>query len=166
MGQITNKYHVLIIGAGVVGNAIARELSRYDIDIAVLENELDVGMGASSRNSGVIHSGIHYNPGSLRASLNVQGNAMMGDLCKELKVKIKYIGKLTVAQDKDDLKMLAFLKEQGEANGQYDNHDTRRRVIETEQRKDGLCDLDNQPGCNNVGGSHAEYIAVLELVEK
>ena len=114
---MTKRYDVLIIGAGVVGNAIARELSRYSIDVAVLEKELDVGMGTSSRNSGVLHSGIHYKPGTNRARLNVQGNALMTQLCKELKVKIQYIGKLTVAQDEADVETIHRLKEQGEANG-------------------------------------------------
>ncbi len=111
------EYDVVIIGAGVVGNAIARELSRYNIDVAVIEKELDVSMGTSSRNSGVVHSGIHYKPGTLRAQLNVLGNSMMTDLCNDLKVKIKYIGKLTVAQNEDEIKSLYALKEQGEANG-------------------------------------------------
>ncbi|MBN1832137.1 MAG: NAD(P)/FAD-dependent oxidoreductase [Deltaproteobacteria bacterium] len=110
------KCDVIIIGAGVVGNAIARELSRYEVSIAVLEKELDVAMGASSRNSGVLHSGIHYKPGTLRARLSVQGNAMMKDLCSDLKIKIEYIGKLTVAQDEDGIETLHSLKEQGEAN--------------------------------------------------
>ncbi|MCF8062044.1 MAG: NAD(P)/FAD-dependent oxidoreductase, partial [Deltaproteobacteria bacterium] len=117
MTETRNRYDVLIIGAGVVGNAVARELSRYRLDVAVLEKELDVAMGTSSRNSGVLHSGIHYRPGSLRAQLNVQGNEMMKDLCAALKVKIQYIGKLTVARDEADLKTLHRLKEQGEANG-------------------------------------------------
>lgn len=110
-------YDVLIIGGGVVGNAIARELSRYKLDVAVVEKELDVSMGASSRNSGVLHSGIHYKPGTLRARVNVRGNEMMKGLCKELKVKIRYIGKLTVARDHEDMDTLYSLKEQGEANG-------------------------------------------------
>ncbi len=111
------NYDVIIIGAGVVGNAIARELSKTSVSIAVIEKELDVSMGTSSRNSGVIHSGIHYKPGTLRAKLNVQGNSMMADLCRDLKVKIDYIGKLTVAQDEDEVKSLYMLKDQGEANG-------------------------------------------------
>ena len=113
----TNPYDVLIVGAGVVGNAIARELSRYRLKVGVLEKELDVGMGTSSRNSGVIHSGIHYKPGTLRAKLNVQGNELMKGLCRDLKVKIQYIGKLTVAQDPVDIETLEALKAQGEANG-------------------------------------------------
>ncbi len=111
------KYDAIIVGAGVVGNAISRELSRYRLNIAVVEKELDVALGTSSRNSGVLHSGIHYAPGSLRARLNVQGNEMMRQLCRDLKVKIQYIGKLTVAQDEIDIETLYRLKAQGEANG-------------------------------------------------
>jgi len=110
-------YDVLIVGAGVVGNAIARELSRYRLKVGVLEKELDVGMGTSSRNSGVLHSGIHYKPGTLRAKLNVQGNALMKGLCRDLKVKIQYLGKLTVARDQVDIETLEALKAQGEAKG-------------------------------------------------
>ncbi len=112
-----DSFEVIIIGAGVVGNAIARELSRYQLKVAVVEKELDVGMHTSSRNSGVIHSGIHYTTGSLRARLNVQGNSMMEPLCRDLKVKVDYIGKLTVAFEEDEIKTLYALKEQGEANG-------------------------------------------------
>lgn len=115
--DMSQSYDVIIVGAGVVGNAIARELSRYQINVAVLEKELDVGTGTSSRNSGVLHSGIHYKPGSVRAKVNVKGNEMMGDLCSKLKVKIQYLGKLTVAQDDADIETLHQLKEQGEANG-------------------------------------------------
>jgi glycerol-3-phosphate dehydrogenase len=111
------NYDVIIIGAGVVGNAIARELSKTSLSVAVIEKELDVAMGTSSRNSGVIHSGIHYKPGTLRAKLNVLGNSLMADLCRDLKVTIDYIGKLTVAQDEEEVKSLYMLKEQGETNG-------------------------------------------------
>jgi glycerol-3-phosphate dehydrogenase len=111
------KHDVVIIGAGVIGCAIARELSKYKLDILLVEKELDVGLGTSSRNSGVLHSGIHYNPGTVRAEVDVKGNAMMAGLCKDLKVKCEYIGKLTVAQNNDEVKTLHRLKEQGEANG-------------------------------------------------
>jgi glycerol-3-phosphate dehydrogenase len=110
-------YDAAIIGAGVVGCAVARELSRYDIRIAVIEKEFDVASGASSRNSGVIHSGIHYSPGSLRAVLNVRGNELMRPLCDELGVRYSSIGKITVAQNTGELTALEKLKEQGDANG-------------------------------------------------
>lgn len=117
MDYKSDHYDVIIIGAGVIGNSVARELSRYRLKTAVLEKGLDVGQGISCRNSGVLHSGIHYQPGSLRARLNVAGNGMMAELCRQLKVKTRYIGKLTVAQDQADIETLCRLKEQGEANG-------------------------------------------------
>ena len=80
---------VLIIGGGVVGCAIARELSRYRVRVALVEKELDVGFGTSSRNSGVMHAGFNYKPGSLRAKVDVRGNALMDDLCRDLGLKIK-----------------------------------------------------------------------------
>ena len=112
-----SDYDVIIIGAGVVGSAIARELSRFDLSIGVIEKELDVSFGTSCRNSGVLHSGINYKPGTNRATLNVKGNAMMDKICSELKVPLKRIGKLTVAMSKDDLPGLYRQKEQGETNG-------------------------------------------------
>ena len=111
-----DTYNILIIGGGVVGSAIARELSRFDIKIAVLEKEPDVGMETSCRNSGVLHSGINYKPGTNRARLSVRGNSMMDKLCSELKVKIKRIGKLTVALDSDELPGIERLMAQGRAN--------------------------------------------------
>ncbi|MDR1049126.1 MAG: NAD(P)/FAD-dependent oxidoreductase [Synergistaceae bacterium] len=117
------EYDVLVIGAGVIGCAIARELSRHRradggaLKIGVLEKEPDVSLGTSSRNSAVLHSGINYAPGTLRAKVNVLGNAMMDDLCARLKVPIKRIGKLTVALTENDLPGLHKQKNQGEANG-------------------------------------------------
>ena len=110
-------YDVVVVGGGVIGCSIARELTRYDLKIAVLEKEPDVSLGTSCRNSGVVHSGINYRPGSKRAVLNVKGNAMMDGLCRELKVPIKRIGKLTVALTEADLPGLHLQREQGEANG-------------------------------------------------
>lgn len=115
--KMRTGYDVIIIGGGVVGCAIARELSKYTADVCLLEREMDVALGTSCRNSGVLHSGINYKPGTLRAKLAVRGNAMMDELCRDLKVKIKRIGKLTVALDKDDMPGLERIYEQGKANG-------------------------------------------------
>ena len=86
------EYDVVVIGGGVVGGAVARELSRCAVKAAVLEKEMDVGFGTSCRNSGVLHAGFNYAPGSLRARLDVRGNAMMDDICRDLKVKINRTG--------------------------------------------------------------------------
>ena len=110
-------YDVIIIGGGIIGNAIARELSRFQLKTAVLEKEPDVGMETSCRNSGVLHSGINYKAGTLRAKLAVRGNAMMDQLCSDLKVKIKRIGKLTVALDNDEMSGIDRLMAQGKENG-------------------------------------------------
>lgn len=117
MSLLSKGYDVTIIGGGVVGCAIAHELSRYDLFVSIIEKESDVGLGTSCRNSGVIHSGINYTPGTVRAKVDVRGNQLMDGICRDLKVKMKRIGKLTVAQDETDTKTLYRLKEQGEANG-------------------------------------------------
>jgi len=114
---LEHTYNVIIIGGGIVGNAIARELSRFQLKVAVLEKEPDVGMETSCRNSGVLHSGINYQPGTLRAKLSVKGNSMMDRLCSDLKVKIKRIGKLTIAINEEDMCGVKRLMEQGKANG-------------------------------------------------
>lgn len=114
---LEHSFSVIIIGGGVVGNAIARELSRFQLTAALLEKEPDVGMETSCRNSGVLHSGINYKPGTLRAKLAVRGNSMMDRLCGDLKVKIKRIGKLTTALDEDELLGIKRLMDQGTANG-------------------------------------------------
>lgn len=110
-------YDVLIVGAGVVGCAAARELTRRGADVALVERCADVGLETSCRNSGVLHSGINYKPGSLRAKLSVRGNAMMDEICADLGVPIKRIGKLTVALSKEDIPGMERLREQGIANG-------------------------------------------------
>ena len=70
-------YDILIIGAGVVGGLIARELSRYRLRIGILERMPDVAMGATRANSAIVHAGFDAKPGTLKAKLNVRGNAMM-----------------------------------------------------------------------------------------
>lgn len=107
----------LIVGAGVVGASLARLLSRLDLRVAVVEEAADVGMGASCRNSGVLHSGINYRPGSLRARLCMEGRDTFQQWCAALGVPHKIPGKLVTAHDARELEALDALKAQGEANG-------------------------------------------------
>ncbi|MEA3454781.1 MAG: NAD(P)/FAD-dependent oxidoreductase [Candidatus Caldatribacteriota bacterium] len=117
MKAINNHYDVVIIGGGVVGCAIARELSRYKTSIAVLEKENDVGWGISCRNSGVVHAGFNNKPSTLMAKFCVEGNRSFAELCRQLDVPYKKIGKLVVAKKKEEIKDLQKLKQQGNTNG-------------------------------------------------
>ena len=87
-------YDIIIIGAGVNGCFIARTLAKYKLDILVLEKESDVGDGTSAANSAIVHSGYDPHTGTLKAELNVLGNKMYPDICKELDVSFKMNGSL------------------------------------------------------------------------
>ena len=117
MKQKNNHFDMVIIGGGVVGCAIARELSKYKVSIAVLEKEDDVGWGISCRNSGVVHAGFNNKPGTLMAQFCVEGNKSFAELCHQLDVPYKKIGKLVVAKRKEEIKELQKLKQQGDTNG-------------------------------------------------
>jgi len=112
-----NYFDVIIIGAGAVGCAVARELSRYKLDIAVLEKESDVAAGTSGRNSAVVHAGFNNKTGSLMAKLCVEGNLGFEQVCKELDVPYKKTGKLVVAFNEEDLKGIEKLMDTGKKNG-------------------------------------------------
>ena len=89
-------YDVAVIGAGVVGSAIARELSRYQLKTIVLEKEEDVCCGTSKANSAIIHAGFDAKPGSLKAKMNVEGSRMLEELSKELDFPYKRNGSLVL----------------------------------------------------------------------
>lgn len=108
---------IIIIGAGVSGAAIARELSRYKADVCVLEKEADVCCGTSKANSGIVHSGIDAPHGTLMAKLNVLGNEMMEGLSRELDFPFKRNGSIVVCRDKDDIPEFQRLYENGVRNG-------------------------------------------------
>lgn len=111
------SYDVLIIGGGVVGSAIARELSRFRLKIGVLEKNLDVCYETSGRNSGVVHGGFAYDTGSLKAKLCVEGNKGMGKLAEELGFTFRRCGKVLVGKTEEDLEALKRVIVQGEQNG-------------------------------------------------
>jgi len=110
-------YDVAIIGAGVIGTSIARELSRYKLDIALIEKEVELAFGVSKSNSGIIHPGTQNPPGSLKGRLCVQGNTLIRKISKELGVDFKEVGELIVAFDEDDIKELLRLKKEAEVLG-------------------------------------------------
>lgn len=110
-------YDVAIIGAGVVGGLIARTLSKYDLNICILEKENDVAMGATKANSAIVHAGFDADPGTLKAKLNVKGSQMMKAVCEELGVKYKNNGSLVVGFNEEDRNTISALLERGKTNG-------------------------------------------------
>ncbi len=111
------KYDVAVIGAGVVGCAIARQLSRYQLKLALIDAAEDVAMGASRANSAIVHAGYDCPPGSVEARMNVKGNAMYDKWCEELDVPLQRIGSLVIGFDEQDEEVLKDLYERGIKNG-------------------------------------------------
>ncbi len=109
-------YDICIIGAGVVGSAIAREASKYNLKTIVLEKESDVAEGTSKANSGVLHAGFNVPPNTLKAKFNVEGLDYFPALCDELDVHYANCKKIVVGNTKEDLKYLQKLLEQGKKN--------------------------------------------------
>ncbi|MBR2281600.1 MAG: FAD-dependent oxidoreductase, partial [Spirochaetales bacterium] len=147
-------YDVMIIGAGAVGCAVARDLSRYSIDVLVLEKECDVAYGTSGRMSGVVHAGFNNRTGSLMAKLCVEGNRGFEAVTKELGIPYRKTGKVLVAFDQDDMKALEGIIERGRANG-----------------CDGLKLLDQDeiraivPGIGGIGGMPSPNTAIFDPFE-
>lgn len=99
-------YDVAIIGAGVIGASVFRELSKYNIKTILIEKENDVSMGTSKANSAIVHAGYDPKIGTLMAKYNVKGNEMFEDLCKELSVPFKRNGSLVLAFNDEDLETI------------------------------------------------------------
>ena len=110
-------YDVAVIGGGVIGGTILRELSKYKLSSVLLEKGSDVSLGQSRANSGIVHAGFDALPGTLKAKFNVLGNKMMKDYAEELGVKFKNNGSLVIGYNDKDLKILAGLLERGKRNG-------------------------------------------------
>src|SRR5579864_3223757 len=112
-------YDIAIVGGGIVGLATGRELlSRHPrLKLTVLEKEADVSRHQTGHNSGVIHSGIYYAPGSLKARLCTEGRRALWRYCDAKGIEYKQVGKLIVATDESELPRLQNLWERGQANG-------------------------------------------------
>jgi glycerol-3-phosphate dehydrogenase len=110
-------YDVLVIGAGVVGAAIARRLSSYRLAVALVERRADVSFGVSKANSGIIHAGFHHSPSSLRGRLEIQGNKAFDGLQAELGFPFRRNGIVVAAFSIEEMKVVDHLYAQGVANG-------------------------------------------------
>ena len=123
-------FDVVVIGGGVIGGTILRELSKYSVNALMLEKESDVCMGASKANSGIVHAGFDAKSGSLKAKFNVLGSKMMKDYAKELGVKYKNNGSIVLAFSEEEKGSIKELYERGISNGVKD-----LEIVDKEQLK-------------------------------
>lgn len=115
--SMTKKADVVIIGGGITGTAVLYELAKYKLHIILVEQEPDLAIGTTKANSAILHAGYDALPGSLKAQMNVAGNALYHKLKEELHLEIKWTGSLVVATNDEQLKTLYELKQRGERNG-------------------------------------------------
>ncbi len=145
-------YDIVVIGAGVVGTCVARELSKYDLKVLILEKENDVANGTTKANSAIVHSGYDAKPNTMKAKLNVEGNAMMEQLCKELDVPFERIGSLTIALDESDMSKLEEMYERG-----IQNKVPGLKII----HRDELLDMEPNINQNVIGALHAPTAGIM-----
>lgn len=145
-------YDIAVIGGGVIGASVIRELTKFNLKAVVLEKDYDVCCGASKANSGIAHAGFDAKPGTLKAKFNVLGARMMQDYCKELGVKYKNNGALVIAYNDDDKQTLQELLNRGKQNG----------VNELELlTKERLIDLEPNISVNAVAALYAKTSAII-----
>ncbi len=111
------EYDVAVVGGGIIGGSILRELTKYELSVCLLEKQADVAMGQSRANSGIVHAGFDAAEGTLKAKFNVAGNRMMKAYAEELGVKYKNNGSLVVAFSEEEMEAIVGLKTRGEKNG-------------------------------------------------
>ena len=119
MGEPRRESEVAVVGAGIVGLAVARELlcRHPDLSLVVFEREAEIASGQTGETSGVIHAGIYYEPGSLKARLCVEGARELYAFCEERRIEARRDGKLIVATSEEELPRLDELERRGRANG-------------------------------------------------
>jgi 2-hydroxyglutarate dehydrogenase len=147
-------YDLAIVGAGIVGLATARDLlaRRPDLRLVVIDGADHVGAGQTGHNSGVVHAGIYYAPGSLKARLCVQGAARLYDYCEERGIAVERCGKLIVALDGGELGRLDELERRGQANGVPGL----RRL-----RAEEIAEL--EPHCAGVAALHSPNTGIVDF---
>ena len=127
------KTDVVIIGAGAVGCAIARELSRYQLDVTVVEKNEDVGGDASKSNSAIIHTGYDASPGTLESQLVVAANPMYDQLTRDLDIPFKRVGAILPAITEEQYEKLPEIKHKAFMNRVYDvQYKTAEELLEME----------------------------------
>ena len=162
--KAVEQVDAVVIGAGVVGLAVGRELALQGLEVMVLESENAIGTGTSSRNSEVIHAGIYYPAGSLKARLCVQGKAMLYAYCAERGVAHQRLGKLIVATSPEQVAQLAGIQAKAVANGVQDLRQisaSEARALEPALR----CDAALLSPSTGIVDSHGLMLALLGDME-
>jgi len=118
--NVDERYDVVVVGAGVIGLAIAQKLTSRGMRVLIVDRRTVIGAETSSRNSEVLHAGMHYEPGSLKAKWCVDGRQMIIDHCIRKGVRWEKIGKFIVAQDESQIPELDAMMRRAEANGVED----------------------------------------------
>lgn len=150
---MSEDFDVAIIGAGVCGANIARQLSRYELKVALLEKEIDVSLGTSKANSGIIHGGFHDNIKYLKARLELQGALMFERLHGELDFPFERCGIVVVALHEDEMLAIGQLYRQGVENG----------VIGIEMcSRERMLELEPKLSPDTVGGLYAPSGGIVE----
>lgn len=153
MKQGSRAFDVLIVGAGVSGASIARRLSSYELDVALVDKECDVSFGTSKSNSGIVHGGFHHSSKHLKARLEVRGNGMFDQLQRELGFPFRRCGILVVATHNDEMKVIGQLYSQGVENGSVGiEMCSRERMLELEPKLSS----------DVLGGLHAPSGGIIE----
>jgi (S)-2-hydroxyglutarate dehydrogenase len=154
MSEAPADCDLAIVGAGILGLAVARELSsrQPDARVVVLEREPEVGVHQTGHNSGVIHAGIYYAPGSLKAKLCVQGAAELYEFCEKRGVPYERCGKLIVARDESELPQLDELERRGVANGVPDLRRLRAEEIQ-----------EIEPHARGVAALHSPHTGIADF---
>jgi (S)-2-hydroxyglutarate dehydrogenase len=145
---------LVVVGAGILGLATARELLRRHprLRLAVIDRETDVAAHQTAHNSGVIHAGIYYAPGSLKARLCVEGAARLYSYCEENGIPVQRCGKLIVAADESELPRLDALEQRGIANGVHGLRRLRAREI-----------AEIEPHCTGVAALHSPNTGIVDF---
>lgn len=147
---------IAIIGAGIVGSSIARELSKYNLDVVVIDKNQDVSEGISKANSGIIHGGYNEKKDTLKAKLNLEANKIIDSLAEELEFPFKRNGSLVLAFNEDEFKKLKELKSNGEELG----------IEELEILEKGeVLDLEENINCDVVGALHIKNSGIVSPYE-
>lgn len=148
----SDQYDLAVVGAGIVGLAVAREVLRRrpESRVIVIDKHQSVAYHQSSHNSGVIHSGIYYRPGSLKARLCVQGARLMQEYCEAQAIAYERCGKVIVALRDDELPQLAELEARGRANG-----------VTGLRRLTGGEIAEIEPACRGIAALHSPATAIV-----